>query len=63
MNPFQRLEQKKAYSPGSQYSGPVTPGANAVSVLTGGVARQLEYTFMCGTYPTAGTLTLESVYK
>ena len=41
----------------------VTPGTNAVSVFTGALGAQVEYTFACTTYPTGGTLTLESVYK
>jgi hypothetical protein len=41
----------------------VTPGTNAVSVFSGAIGQQAEYTFACGTYPTAATLTLESIYK
>jgi hypothetical protein len=41
----------------------VTPGTSSVSVFTGALGSQVEYTYSCTTYPTAGTLTLESVYK
>jgi hypothetical protein len=41
----------------------VTPGTNAVSVFTGAIGMQVEYTYACATYPSAGTLTLESIYK
>jgi len=41
----------------------LTPGTNQVSVFTGAIGEQVEYAYACATYPSAGTLTLESVYK
>ncbi len=60
--------QVKASGDGSNFiaSGTaitLTPGTNQVSAFTGPIGQQVEYTFACATYPSAGTLTLESVYK
>jgi hypothetical protein len=49
------------FSSGSAIS--VTPGTSAISVFTGAIGVEVEYTYACATYPTAGTLTLKTVYK
>ncbi len=41
----------------------LTPGTNLVSVFTGALGEQVEYAYSCSTYPTAGTLTLTTIYK
>lgn len=41
----------------------LTPGTNAVSVFTGAMGWQVKYVYACSAYPSAGTLTVETVYK
>lgn len=41
----------------------VTPGTNAVATFTGAMGQAVRYVYTCTTYPTAGTLTLKTVYK
>ncbi len=41
----------------------VTPGTNAVAAFTGAMGQAVRYVYACTTYPTAGTLTLKTVYK
>lgn len=41
----------------------VTPGTNVDATFSGALGQAVRYVYACTTYPTAGTLTLKTVYK
>lgn len=42
---------------------PVQPGTNALLTAPGPLGLAAQFVFTCGTYPTAGTITLKVIYK
>jgi hypothetical protein len=41
----------------------VTPGTTLMTTFSGTLGTSMRYVYACSTYPTAGTLTLTTIYK
>jgi hypothetical protein len=61
IQPYVSADGTNFFASGSAIS--VTPGTTLMTTFSGTLGTSIKYVYACTTYPTAGTLTLQTIYK